>query len=89
MGTGCIVWNDLARAARFHNDRAFSKYPVETTQKSITFLCLGHRSRTLPRQNLQSDPSELEKWLGTHARAGSRLVGHLAAIGSRSDHIGS
>lgn len=31
---------------------------------------------TAKLQHLQSDPTALDKWLGTHTRAGSRLVGH-------------
>ena len=34
------------------------------------------------RQHLQSDPTALDKWLGTHTRAGSRLVGFMSASSS-------
>ena len=77
------------RAARFYKDpRTFSTYPHEKSSwnhppppTSNQNVAVPWASRTLPRQNLQSDSSELEEWLGTHARAGSRLVGPLAAIG--------
>ena len=30
-----------------------------------------------PRQHLQRDSAQLDQWLSTHARSGSRLVGPL------------